>query len=395
LIRGGHSCVSKDADLLQKVSCTGPTRASRAASQGKELIEEEHLMRRAAMLALLALLAVAVAFAQNPTSANPSVPANSQPNGGTNSTASSPTQEIQTSNGQSTNNQVPEQSTQPPAAPSGQTNQFPNNQNAGQGVNQNPNQFPSQNNNQNAGENTMPSGANHQGVNNQNNQNVTNPGVSQNNSSPNGGFGQRQVVPSGGGQGQVAAGTEIHATLDTPLSTKTSKPGDRFTATVAQPVRGNNGSEIIPVGSRIEGEVSEAEQGKAVAVLRGKGKLNLRFRDVVLPNGHSLPLTATLVSVHSTNGKDSKNADQEGQVESGTRGRDIAKDVGIGAGIGTVAGLLFGGPLKGLAIGALAGGGYVLATKGKDVNLPAQTGLVLKLDQPLVASGPNSSQLQR
>jgi len=235
----------------------------------------------------------------------------------------------------------------------------------------------------------MPSGAN-----NPNDSNVTpNPGTPQNNASPNGGLGQRQVAPSGGGQGQVPAGTEIHASLDTPLSTKTSKPGDRFTATVAQPVRGNNGV-VVPAGSRIEGEVSESEEGKAVAVLRGKGRLNLRFRDVVLPNGQSLPLTATLVSVHSTNGKDSKNADQEGQVESGTRGRDVAKDVGIGAGIGTIAGLIFGGPLKGLAIGAMAGGGYVLATKGKDVNLPAQTGMILKLDQPLVATG-NFSQMQR
>jgi hypothetical protein len=65
----------------------------------------------------------------------------------------------------------------------------------------------------------------------------------------------------------------------------------------------------------------------------------------------------------------------------------VAKDVGIGAGIGTVAGLIFGGPLKGLAVGALAGGGYVLATKGKDVELPAQTGLVIRLDQPVNSNG--------
>jgi hypothetical protein len=342
-------------------------------------------MRRAAMLVLLVLLAVAVAFAQNPTNANPTVPANNQPSGGTNST--SPTQEIQTSNGQATqgqgqNNQVP--------STTGQANQIPNNQSAGEGTNNN--QFPAATGNQpSAPANPMPSSTN-----NPSDSNATsnpNPGTPQENTRPNGSFGQRQVAPSGVGQSQVSAGTEIHATLDTPLSTKTSKPGDRFTATVAQPVRGNNGV-VIPTGARIEGEVSESEEGKAVAALRGKGKLNLRFRDVVLPNGQSLPLTATLVSVHSTNGKDSKSADQEGQVESGTRGRDVAKDVGIGAGIGTIAGLIFGGPLKGLAIGAMAGGGYVLATKGKEVNLPAQTGMILKLDQPLVANG-DFSQMRR
>jgi hypothetical protein len=196
-----------------------------------------------------------------------------------------------------------------------------------------------------------------------------------------------QSVPAAvSGSDQVEANTEMHAALDTPLSTKTSKAGDRFTATISDPVRGSNGAVVIPAGSRVEGEVAEAEQGKAVAALRGKGKLSLRFRDIVLPTGQTLPLTATLVSVNSTGGKNTKKADEEGQVQSGTQGKDVAKDVGIGAGVGTVAGLIFGSPLKGLAIGALAGGGYVLATKGKDVQLPAQTGMVIRLDQPLTVN---------
>jgi hypothetical protein len=163
---------------------------------------------------------------------------------------------------------------------------------------------------------------------------------------------------------------------------------------MTDPVRGNNGLVVIPVGARVEGEVAEAEEGKALAALRGKGMLSLRFRDVVLPNGQTLPFTATLISVHDTSGKNTKKADEEGQVQSGTRGKDAVKDVGIGAGIGTVAGLIFGGPIKGLAIGALAGGGYVLATKGKDVNLPAQTGMVIRLDQP-VSSSVSSTPPQR
>ena len=180
--------------------------------------------------------------------------------------------------------------------------------------------------------------------------------------------------------GDVPAGTEIRATLDTPLSSKTSKPGDRFTATISQSVQSANGV-VVPTGARVEGEVSESEQGKTIPALRGKGALNLRFRDIVLPNGKTVPLVATLVSVNTTSGKTT--ADNEGQVESSTRGKDVAKDVGIGAGVGTVGGLIFGSPLKGLAIGALAGGGYVLATNGKNVNLPAQTGLVIRLDETL------------
>ena len=183
----------------------------------------------------------------------------------------------------------------------------------------------------------------------------------------------------------IAKGTEIKAALDTPLSSKTSKVGDRFTATVAQDVNGVNGSVGIPAGSKIEGEVSEVEQGKALPQLRGKGRLNLRFTDLVLPNGSRAPVFLTLKNVTDTSGKqDAKTStSSEGEVNSRTSGGSAAKDVGIGAGIGTVAGLIFGHAIRGLAIGAIAGGGYVLATQGKDVEMPAKAGLVLNTDSPI------------
>jgi hypothetical protein len=190
---------------------------------------------------------------------------------------------------------------------------------------------------------------------------------------------------------QVVAGTEIRATLDTPLSTKTSKPGDRFTGTITEPVRGSNGATVIPAGARVEGEVAEREEGKTLPALRDKANLSLRFRDLVLPTGQTLPLTATLISVNNTNGKNPRKVDEEGQIQSGTHSRDVARDVGTGGEAGPVGRPVFGAPLKGLAIGAQAGGGYVLATKGKAVNLPAQTGMVIRLDQPVssnVASAP-------
>jgi hypothetical protein len=196
--------------------------------------------------------------------------------------------------------------------------------------------------------------------------------------------GARQPSRAYGGQ-QLPAGTEIRATLDTPLSTKTSRVGDRFTATISQPIPGNSGGIAIPAGSKIHGEVVQAEEGKTLPALRGRGRLNLRFRDVTYPNGETAPLTATLVSVNETKGEGGSTAktSEEGEVTSGTKGSTAAKDIGIGAGAGTVAGLVFGSALRGLAIGAIAGGGYVLAEKGKDVNLPAESGLVLRLDQPL------------
>ena len=77
--------------------------------------------------------------------------------------------------------------------------------------------------------------------------------------------------------------------------------------------------------------------------MRGRGKLNLHFTEVILPNGVSVPLTASLLELHD------KKANEEGEVQSSTKGSTVAKDVGIGAGLGTVAGLLLGNALKGPA----------------------------------------------
>jgi hypothetical protein len=181
---------------------------------------------------------------------------------------------------------------------------------------------------------------------------------------------------------EVGAGTEIHAALDTPLSSKTSKPGDRFTATVSDPVRATNGAIVIPAGARVEGEVAESEDEKTLTALKDKPKLSLRLRDVVLPSGQTLPLTATLVSVHQTGGKNSQKVITERQIESGRNGKDSNS---IGA--DTPPARSFGGPIKGLAIGALSGGGYVVTTNGKDVHLPAQAGMLIRVDQPLSWNG--------
>jgi hypothetical protein len=119
-----------------------------------------------------------------------------------------------------------------------------------------------------------------------------------------------------------------------------------------------------------------------MAALKDKPKLSLRFRDVVLPSGQSLPLTATLVSVHDTGGKNSKKIITEGQVEPGRNGKESNA---IGAATSSARGL--GAPIKGLAIGTLSGGGYVVATNGKDVHLPAQAGMLIRVDQPLSWNG--------
>lgn len=183
--------------------------------------------------------------------------------------------------------------------------------------------------------------------------------------------------PTGHGH-ELPSGTEINANLETALSTRTSQPGDRFSAVIAQPLRGIDDQIVVPAGAKLQGQVTESEEGKTLPTVRGRGKLNLRFDSIALANGTTIPISATLISVNSSGGNGSVNS--EGEVQSGAKGSTAAKGAAVGAGIGTIAGLILGGPLKGLAIGAIAGGGYVLATKGKDVELPENSELKIRLD---------------
>ncbi len=182
----------------------------------------------------------------------------------------------------------------------------------------------------------------------------------------------------------IPLNTQFQVALDEALSSKTSHPGDSFTATLEEPLQSSHGDTLIPTDAKVLGTVQEAESGKVFASMRGKGRLVLRFDAVVLPDGRRLPMQTTLLSIGPNKMKASVN--QEGEITSGARAGDAVKKVAVGAGLGTIAGMIFGSTLKGTAIGAIAGGGYAMAEAGKDVELPAHTTVNLRLDQYLVVT---------
>jgi len=166
----------------------------------------------------------------------------------------------------------------------------------------------------------------------------------------------------------LAAGTNIRASLDTPLSTRTSRVGDRFTATITVPVRDSSGNELVPIGAKLNGQVSENSNERVATAIKDMGHLNLRFTDIQLPDGTDIPINATLLSVHRTPVTRAANS-----------GNAQVANNAIGSSAGMAA--TMGAPLKGLAVGNLAGGGYVLAMNGKHVDLPADCGLRLRIDR--------------
>jgi hypothetical protein len=54
--------------------------------------------------------------------------------------------------------------------------------------------------------------------------------------------------------------------------------------------------------------------------------------------------------------------------------------VAIGGGGGSLVGLIFSNVTRGMGIGFAAGAAYVVARKGKEVDLPANTGMLVRMD---------------
>ena len=181
------------------------------------------------------------------------------------------------------------------------------------------------------------------------------------------------------------AGLEIRASLDKEISSKSSQAGDEFTATIMEPLTNPEGQVLVHSGAKIHGRIAGIERGKLFGSMRNAtARLNLRFTDVALESGEPLPIEASLVGINESSTKSKARSNEEGDISSsGGNGKDVIRDIGVGAGAGTLAGLIFGSALKGAVIGALAGGGYVLANQGRDVELPANTGLRVRLDKYL------------
>lgn len=148
--------------------------------------------------------------------------------------------------------------------------------------------------------------------------------------------------------GSIPAGTSITLTSNERVCTNTHKVGDRFTATVAETVRGNNGA-VIPAGATAVVRVTELKRSE-----NANDEIRVGL-DVV-----SLSVDGRSIAVNAT----TNDAAIE-KVRSTTRGKDVQKVVG-GAIVGAIAGQILGKDTKstviGAATGAAAGTGVAAAT---------------------------------
>jgi hypothetical protein len=162
----------------------------------------------------------------------------------------------------------------------------------------------------------------------------------------------------------VDAGTDITVTADQAVSSKTNNAGDRFDASLAEPVVVGE-KVVIPKGAKAVGTVTDAKSA-------GRFKGNAA-------------ITVTLSSV-TVDGKEYQVATSDVTEASKGRGKRTAVGAGGGAVVGALIGGLAGGG-KGAAIGAGAGAGAGTAgaalTGERDITIAAETRLRFKLKDPL------------
>ncbi len=188
---------------------------------------------------------------------------------------------------------------------------------------------------------------------------------------------------------QLLQGTQVQLTLQNGLTTSVAKSGDPFTAVVAEPVTVGN-EVVLPAGTRVTGVVGGVIHSRHFAMFRGQAAMVLTFRSIQMGD-HEVPVHMTILSIRKPPAEPD---------EIGKRRRDVkvlegevirekpdvartALDVAIGTGGGTVAGIIFSHAVRGFGIGLAGSAVYVLSKKGKEVQLPEHSTLLVRMDNTI------------
>jgi hypothetical protein len=162
----------------------------------------------------------------------------------------------------------------------------------------------------------------------------------------------------------LPVGTVLPVTFETTVSSATSRAEEKVLARLREPVR--VGAMTLPEGSELRGHVLSVKRSGKV---KGRAYLSLSFTQLTA-NGKTYAVGTRRISLLAPE----------------THGKD-AKIIGGSAGAGAVIGAIADGKswaAKGALVGGGAGTGVVLATRGKEVSIPAGSRWRVRLARPLV-----------
>jgi hypothetical protein len=187
---------------------------------------------------------------------------------------------------------------------------------------------------------------------------------------------------------QVMQGTQLHLTLLNPISTSASRDGDPFVAVVAEPVYLGN-QLLIPAGTRVNGTVGTVAPPRRFSVIRGEAYMNLTFHSLEV-DSRLIPVQMSIITIEqpgSDTGVDKPRKDmkvEEGgvvQEKHDYKGDVLAATIGTGG--ATLIGAVFSHVVRGFGIGMAGSAVYIMSRKGKDVAIPAHSGILVRMDNSI------------
>ncbi len=177
----------------------------------------------------------------------------------------------------------------------------------------------------------------------------------------------------------VPVGTSFEIITNSQISTTSTHVGELFTATLNQPIAvGENVA--IPAGSEVYGQVTYSEDAGRVG---RNAIMEIKFTSVKPPYGNKIPMMGKIVT-----------KDNSGVLKGGSLKNQLIKNAAAvaipatgglitGLGIGALAGETGVGAAVGSSVGGIFGAGYMIYRKGKEVELPIGTKMIIMLEQPL------------
>ena len=164
----------------------------------------------------------------------------------------------------------------------------------------------------------------------------------------------------------VPAGTDIMVRMLDSIDSSKAQKGTRFTA-VLETNLSLNGTKIVPAGNTVYGRLAVAEQaGRAT----GSSNLQLELTDIVV-DGTAYPIYTGAF-----------------EVKGNSSGKRSAKRLLGGAGLGAIIGGIAGNAGMGAAIGVTAGAVGSVAQKGQSIQVPSETLISFRLQQPASLPAP-------
>jgi hypothetical protein len=202
---------------------------------------------------------------------------------------------------------------------------------------------------------------------------------------------------------QVLQGTQIHLRLLSNINTSTARDGDPFVAVVTEPVSLGN-QLLLPLGTRVNGTVTVVSRARHFALLHRQAYLDLTFRSVEV-DSRLIPVQMSIIAINHPSSESSGKARKDVKIEEGQviqEKQDIKGDIlagTIGTGGGTLVGAVFSHVMRGFGIGLAGSAAYIVSRKGKEVSLPPQTEMLVRLEGtitvPSVTASNNSYALSR